>query len=75
MGNFVVNDREWRQKGLNRIGNMIAPNDNYCDFEEFIIPLLQKMLKQQREKGHRWSPSQLIKLMGKKIDNEASVYF
>jgi len=45
MGNFAVDDREWRKKGLNRIGNMIAPNDNYCDFEGFILPIFSEMLK------------------------------
>ena len=45
MGEFVVNDRQWRKEGLNRIGNMVAPNDNYCDFEDFIMPLLDDMLE------------------------------
>ena len=75
MGSFSVNDREWRQKGLNRIGNMIAPNDNYCDFEGFILPILDHMHKEQMENQKHWSPSQLIKMMGKKINNEASVYY
>jgi len=75
MGDFSVDDRKWRKIGLNRIGNMIAPNDNYCDFEGFILPIFSEMVKQQKENGHHWSPSQLIKLMGKKINNKNSVYY
>ena len=57
MGSFQVDDRAWRKKGLNRIGNMIAPNNNYCNFEDFILPLLDGMLKEQTENNKRYSPS------------------
>lgn len=47
MGEFHWKGKELRSKGLNRIGNMIVPNDNYCLFEDWIIPVLDKMLDEQ----------------------------
>lgn len=35
-------------KGLNRIGNLLVPNDNYCKFEDWITPILDKMLEEQQ---------------------------
>ncbi len=32
--------RTLRKKGLNRIGNLIVPNHNYCSFEDWINPIL-----------------------------------
>lgn len=29
-----------RSRGLNRIGNLLVPNDNYCVFEDWINPVL-----------------------------------
>ena len=34
-------------QGLNRIGNMLVPNENYCKFEEWLMPLLDTMLDEQ----------------------------
>ena len=36
-----------RSKGLNRIGNLLVPNDNYCKFEDWLIPILDTMLEEQ----------------------------
>jgi hypothetical protein len=51
--------KELRAKGLNRIGNMLVPNSNYCLFEDWIMPLLDDMLKQQQEQGTVWTPSKV----------------
>jgi len=42
--------KEMRLKGQNRLGNLIVPNKNYCDFEDFMNPILDDMLKEQKEK-------------------------
>lgn len=51
--------KELRAKGLNRIGNMLVPNSNYCLFEDWIMPLLDQMLKEQQEQGTVWTPSKV----------------
>lgn len=30
-----------------RIGNLLVPNDNYCKFEDWLIPILDQMLLEQ----------------------------
>ena len=32
---------------LNFTGNLLVPNDNYCKFEDWIIPIFDEMLKEQ----------------------------
>lgn len=61
---------------LNRIGNLLVPNSNYCAFEDWVVPLLDKMMEEQQgpEKKH-WTPSEVINRLGKEIDNEDSVYY
>ena len=50
---------ELRMKGLNRIGNMLVPNSNYCKFEDWIMPIFDAMLKEQNEQGVNWTPSKV----------------
>ena len=48
MGDFRLSGRELRSKGINRIGNLLSPNDNYCLFEDWIMPILDQMLLEQK---------------------------
>lgn len=75
MGDFTLQGSSLRDKGLNRIGNLIVPNDNYCQFEEWIMPILQKMCEEQNSEGINWTPSKVIDRLGKEIDNEESVLY
>lgn len=51
------------------------PNDNYCKFENWVFPLLDEMLKEQKECGTLWTPSKVIERLGLRIDNEESIYY
>ena len=76
VGSFDLQGAELRKKGLNRIGNLIMPNENYCTFEEWLNPILDEMHERQEGKeGIRWSPSSMIKLMGERINNPESIYY
>ena len=44
-------------------------------FEEWLTPILDQMVKEQREQGVVWSPSKMIHRMGREIDNPDSVYY
>jgi deoxyhypusine synthase len=46
-GDFTLPGALLRSRGLNRIGNLLVPNDNYCKFEHWIMPILDKMLLEQ----------------------------
>jgi deoxyhypusine synthase len=46
--------RQLRQQGLNRIGNLIVPNHNYCVFEDWLTPLLNTMHDEFDAKQREW---------------------
>lgn len=50
IGNFYVDDRELRENGINRAGNLFIPNENYCLFETWVTPILDKMVEEQKTK-------------------------
>ncbi|PRT52848.1 Deoxyhypusine synthase [Wickerhamiella sorbophila] len=75
MGEFSLKGSSLRDKGLNRIGNLIVPNDNYCQFEEWVMPILQTMCEEQNTQGINWTPSKVIDRLGKEINNEESVLY
>lgn len=75
VGSFELNGKYLREKGINRIGNLLVPNDNYCEFENWIIPLLDEMLEEQKSNGMLWTPSKMIQRLGERINNEESIYY
>ena len=80
LGSFSALGSELREKGMNRIGNLIVPNSNYCAFEDWVVPILDKMLEEQEASRHTaeplvWTPSTVIQRLGKEINNEASIYY
>ncbi|KAK3315405.1 Deoxyhypusine synthase [Apodospora peruviana] len=80
MSSFSAQGADLRSKGLNRIGNLVVPNSNYCAFEDWVVPILDKMLEEQEaSKGTdaeiNWTPSKVIHRLGKEINDERSVYY
>ncbi|XP_053707725.1 deoxyhypusine synthase [Synchiropus splendidus] len=74
LGDFNISGKDLRQKGINRIGNLLVPNDNYCKFEDWMMPILDQMLLEQQTEGTLWTPSKMIHRLGKEINNPESVY-
>lgn len=72
---FEAQGKELRAKGLNRIGNVLVPNDHYVKFEQFLLPLLQEVTDRQKATGHVITPSELTALLGKHINDEKSIYY
>lgn len=50
IGNFEMDGKNLRERGINRIGNLLVPNKNYCLFEEWLMPKLDTMLEEQKQK-------------------------
>ncbi|KAJ7507763.1 Deoxyhypusine synthase [Mycena galericulata] len=75
LAEFNLDGADLRKRGLNRIGNLIVPNDNYCKFEDWLTPILDAMLAEQVQSGQVWTPSSFIRRLGKEINNEESVYY
>ncbi|GJR95419.1 deoxyhypusine synthase [Tanacetum coccineum] len=74
-GEFSLSGAALRSKGLNRIGNLLVPNDNYCKFEDWIIPIFDQMLEEQKTKNVLWTPSKVIARLGKEINDESSYLY
>jgi deoxyhypusine synthase len=70
-GSFVMNDAKLREEGVNRLGNVLVPNESYgVIIEEKMQDLLQGLC----EEGIREvSSSQLCREIGKRICNESSI--
>ncbi len=80
VGDFHLDGATLRKQGLNRIGNLIIPNNNYILFEEWIMPILDSMLDEQKRTAASkdpviWTPQKMIARLGKEINNEDSVYY
>jgi deoxyhypusine synthase len=55
MGDFGLSGRELRAKGINRIGNLLVPNSNYCEFEDWVMPLIGRMHDEQDAAWTEWA--------------------
>ncbi len=75
IGEFSMLGKELREKGINRAGNVLIPNSRYCHFEDFFIPILKQLTREQKKTGKVVSPSELVHLLGKEIDNKESIYY
>ena len=78
LGSFTSAGAELRAAGMNRIGNLIVPNANYCAFEDWVMPILDAMLEEQEASKHSkdplvWTPSKVIHRLGKEINNQSSI--
>jgi len=68
LGKFNLSGKKLRERGINRIGNILVPNSRYVKFEEFLIPVLKKI-------DRIITPSEFIHLLGKEINNKESIYY
>jgi deoxyhypusine synthase len=69
IGDFSIPGALLREHGLNRIGNLLVPNANYCQFEDWLMPLLDKMVQERSV----WTPSELIWRLGHEMNDESSI--
>lgn len=70
MGDFNLDGAKLRNQGINRIGNLLVPNDNYVKFEEWFLPLVHEMHEEQKTQGKFFTPSEIIMRCGKKLADE-----
>jgi deoxyhypusine synthase len=72
-GSFVMNDAELHQMNVNRLGNVLVPNDSYG---LIIEQKMQELLKSLWAEGVKEvSSSQLSREIGKRICNESSILY
>lgn len=75
VGDFRLDGKSLRKKGMNRIGNLLVPNDNYCKFEDWVMPVLNEAHDDQDTSGVMYTPSKLINLLGRRINNPESICY
>ncbi|KAL9068242.1 MAG: hypothetical protein Q9157_006571 [Trypethelium eluteriae] len=80
LGSFTDKGAEMREKGRNRIGNLFVPNSNYCAFEDWVVPIFDRMLEEQEASRDaaeplHWTPSKVVRRLGEEIDDERSIYY
>jgi len=69
------NDAELREKGLNRIYNILVSNESYEKFESFMTKFLDKIYEKQKSEGKQLTPSELFVEIGKEIKDEKSILY
>ncbi len=81
LGDFALRGADLRSKGLNRVGNMLVPNANYCAFEDWVMPVLGAMADEGMAAAGppggaasptHWTPSRVIARLGSEMDDESS---
>ena len=72
-GSFYMNDTELRNKGINRLGNVLVPNESYGTIiEKKMQTLLQSLWNEGIKEV---STSQLCREIGLRICNETSILY
>jgi deoxyhypusine synthase len=72
-GSFIMNDAELHEKGINRLGNVLVPNDSYGTIIE---EKMQALLESLWEEGVREvSGSRLCREIGLRCCNESSILY
>jgi len=72
-GSFIMNDVKLHEKGINRLGNVLVPNDSYGTIIEQKMQVLLESL--WKENMREVSTSQLCREIGKRACNETSILY
>ncbi|XP_059205047.1 deoxyhypusine synthase-like isoform X2 [Centropristis striata] len=75
IGDFCMSGKDLWDKGHNRNGNTLVPEENYEKFDAWLRPILKQMLLEQETQGVRWTPSKMIRRLGKEINHPESVLY
>tara|TARA_Y100000310_G_scaffold61961_1_gene57208 strand:- start:10739 stop:11686 length:948 start_codon:yes stop_codon:yes gene_type:complete len=71
IGSFENDDVELHEKGINRIGNLLINNESYMNFEDSIMPILDKLYAKQKQ----WTVSGMLKEIGLMLNDENSILY
>jgi len=72
-GDFLMNDKELHKKSINRLGNVLVPNESYgLIIEEKMTQFLKEIYSENKKE---LSTYELIWEIGKRIQNEDSIIY
>ncbi|MCD6370203.1 MAG: deoxyhypusine synthase [Thermoplasmata archaeon] len=71
-GSFLMDDVELHREGINRLGNVLVPNESYGEvMENFMMPILKELYQEKKI----WGGRELIDEFAKRIENEDSILY
>jgi deoxyhypusine synthase len=66
-GDFAMDDQKLREEGVNRLGNVLVPDDSYgIPIEKWMQPILGELY----EKDNRWIPWKIWRELGLRLAEE-----
>lgn len=71
VGDFNTDDVELHERGVNRVGNILVNNESYMNFEDRMLPILNKLYEKQK----RWAVSDMLREIGLMLDDEDSILY
>ena len=72
-GDFLMDDAELHRKGINRLGNILIPNDSYgVVLEQKMQPMLEELYKEGKKS---MSSRELAREFGSRISDKKSILF
>ncbi|MBN2112153.1 deoxyhypusine synthase [Candidatus Woesearchaeota archaeon] len=75
IGAFDVKGKTLFESGVARIGNIFVPVDRYTYFEKFMQEVFDEIYAEQKKIGRPLCSSEIIRILGKSINNEESVLY
>ncbi len=74
-GSFDANDWELREKGMNRVGNIIIPNEAYIKLEKTLMPFFAEEYEKQKKLGRMLAPNEIIRDLGLMMNDQHSFVY
>ncbi|MGV8150389.1 MAG: deoxyhypusine synthase family protein, partial [Candidatus Woesearchaeota archaeon] len=80
IGGFDIPGRALFEKGIGRIGNILAPDDRYAYFEKFTEPFFERIYAEYKNRMIPFTPAELIRELGREMESlknkeESCVYW
>ncbi len=75
ISSFEHDNAALRSKGINRIGNILVPNDRYIAFEKLMTPFLAQILDEQKKTGRIINTTEFCRRLGSRINDENSILY
>lgn len=71
LGEFMMDDRELHSKGINRLGNILIPNECY----EYLEGFMKEVFESAYSKNKTVSPSELARAIGERTGKDSFLYW
>ncbi|MFH1095427.1 MAG: deoxyhypusine synthase [Candidatus Micrarchaeota archaeon] len=75
LATFEEDDRALHKAGLNRVGNIIIPNEAYVELEKMLKPFFLRCLQKQEKLKRLLAPHEMIRDLGLELDDEESFVY